>query len=158
MHLVTPPHPFDRSPQLGLAIGTIVYRPSQALKVMFHRLYLKLPLVSLRNTRSNYFAMYSNDFPATIECTRQMCGVNIFIDQRHLTLFLASSSWSSSEMSYTRTSHGHKNSAGIFLTCWLLTSFRFMHPQPVPKGVNSSTTALVKALGLATLLSRVTSL
>ena len=42
MHPVTPPHPFDGSLRLGLVRGTVVYRPSGALKVMFHRLYREL--------------------------------------------------------------------------------------------------------------------
>ena len=43
MHPVTPPHPLDRSLRLGLVSGTVVYRPSRALKVMLHRLYRELP-------------------------------------------------------------------------------------------------------------------
>ena len=43
MHPVTLPHPFDISLRLGLVSGTVVYRPSRALKVMFHRLYREFP-------------------------------------------------------------------------------------------------------------------
>ena len=58
----------------------------------------------------------------------------------------------------TRTSHAHKNLAGIILTGWLLTCFLFMHPHTVPRVVDLGKIALVTALVTATVSSRVETL